>query len=374
MKAARAIVKPEKGRFPIRLINPNPEPAKVYPRTTLGTLEQFDTVLSDMVVAGTDVTTEPGATSPVAELLEQIVERNCSELSDDEKGKFLHLLSCYSSISALSDLDMGRTTKLQHYINTGDATPVRQAVCRITPNKREEVRNLIGRMLDKDVIQQSTSPWAAPIMLVKKKDGSTRFCVDYRKLNHLIRKDAYPLPQVDMTLDTLAGSQWFSTMDLLSGYWQVEIAESDCPKTAFTTTEGLFKFKVMPFGLCNALATFQWLMDLVLAGLQWAQCLVYIDDVVVVGRTFDKHLQNLKAVFERLRQAGLKLKPSKCVFFQRSVQYLGYIVSTRGIQPDPEKLEKVNTWPTPSSVKSVQQFLGFANYYRRFVRNFAKIA
>ena len=115
-------------------------------------------------------------------------------------------------------------------------------------------------------------------------------------------------------------------------------------------------------------------MDLVLAGLQWAQCLVYIDDVVVVGWTFDEHLQNLKAVFERLRQAGLKLKPSKCVFFQRSVQYLGYIVSTRGIQPDPEKLEKVTTWPTPSSVKSVQQFLGIANYYRRFVRNFAKIA
>ena len=338
MIAARAIVKQEKRKFPIRLINPNPEPAKVYPRTTLGTLEQFDTVLSDTVVAGTDVTTEPGAASPVAELLEQIVERNCSELSDDEKGKFLHLLSCYSSIFALSDLDMGRTTKLQHHINTGDATPVRQAVRRITPYKREDIRNLIGQMLDKDVIQQSTSPWAALIVLVKKKDGSTRFCVDYRKLNHLTRKDAYLLPRVDMTLDTLAGSQWFSTMDLLSGNWQVEIAKSDSPKTAFTTTEGLFEFKVMPFGLCNALTTFQRLVDLVLAGLQWTQCLVYIDDVVVVGRTFDEDLQNLKAVFERLRQAGLKLKPSKCVFFQRSVQYLGYIVSTRGIQPDPEKL------------------------------------
>ena len=156
-------------------------------------------------------------------------------------------------------------------------------------------------MQQKDVIEPSSSPWASPIVLVKKRDGSTRFCVDYRKLNKVTRKDAYPLPRIDDTLNTLAGAQWFSTLDLVSGYWQVEVDPNDRPKTAFCTTEGLFQFKVMPFGLCNAPATFQRLMDLVLAGLQWSHCLVYLDDVIVIGRSFTEHLQNLQAVFKRLR-------------------------------------------------------------------------
>ena len=181
-------------------------------------------------------------------------------------------------------------------------------------------------MLAKDVIHRSTSPWASPIVLLKKKDGTTRFCVDYRKLNEVSRKYAYPLPRIDATLDTLVGSRWFSTLDLLSGYWQVEVAERDQPKTAFCTTEGLFEFKVMPFGLCNAPATFQQLMDLVLAGLQWSHCLVYLDDVIVLGKTFIEHLENLRTVFARLREAGLKLKPTKCAFFQPRVQYLGRLL------------------------------------------------
>ena len=148
-------------------------------------------------------------------------------------------------------------SKLRHCIETGNAAPVCQAVRRLPTARRKEVQDFLKKMQEKDVIQQSTSTWASPIVLVKKKDGSTHFCVDYHRLNEFTRKDVYPLPRIDSTLDTLAGSQWFSILDLISGYWQVEIEEKDRPKTAFCTTEGLYEFKVMPFGLCNAPVTFQ---------------------------------------------------------------------------------------------------------------------
>ena len=229
-------------------------------------------------------------------------------------------------------------------------------------------------MLDQGAIQHSESPWSSPVVLAKKKDGSTRFCIDYRKVNEVTRKDAYPLPRVDDTLDTLVGSKYFSTLDLASGYWQVEVAENDQPKTAFITPEGLFQFRVMPFGLCNAPATFQWLMDRVLSGLKWSTCLVYFDDIMVVGTSFADHLSNIGGVLARLRGAGLKLKPGKCRLCKERVAFLGHIVSAEGITTDPSKTEAVAKWPTPQSRREVQQFLGLANYYRQFVKNFAAIA
>ena len=236
------------------------------------------------------------------------------------------------------------------------------------------MQRLLDDMLKKNVIQPSTSPWASPIVLVRKKDGSMRFCVDYRKVNAVTRKDAYPLPRVDDTLDTLSGSRWFTTLDLISGYWQVEVNPEDTEKTAFCTPEGLFEFKVMPFGLCNAPATFQRLMDAVLAGLQWNSCLVYLDDVVIPGKSFEEHLRNLNSVLGRLREAGLKLHPEKCAFCRKQVTFLGHIVSEDGVATDPAKTSKVATWPEPTSVREVRQFLGLASYYRRFVKGFATVA
>ena len=184
-------------------------------------------------------------------------------------------------------------------------------------------------MFQNDVIEPSKSPWSFPLLLVEKKDGSIRFCVDLRRLNAVTRKDAYPLPKICESLDALWGASWFSTLDLVSGRWQCEMHEADKDKTAFSTHKGLYQFKVLPFGLCNAPVSFERLMELVLRGLILERCLCYIDNVVVFGRTFDSALDNLQIVVSRFREANLKLKPSKCVLFQTEVLFLGHIVNSQ---------------------------------------------
>ena len=360
------MVEVKSNRVIVRLLNTKSESVTIYPGTKIATLEQAE------ICAVSNAKVD--SLQQNRELLTNLISKAGKTLEANERRKFADLVFSFADVFAISNTDLGRTNKLKHRIDTGVAKPVRQSVRRIPPHQRDHVRRLLDEMLSKGVVEQSTSPWASPIVLVRKKDGSIRFCVDYRKVNEITRKDAYPLPRIDTTLDTLAGSHWFSTIDLLSGYWQVEMEEEDREKTAFCTTEGLFQFKVMPFGLCNAPATFQRLMDLVLAGLQWSQCLVYIDDVIILGRSFEEHLDNLKQVFQRLREAGLKVKPSKCAFFQHEVTYLGHIISNNGVSADPEKVARVTSWPVPKSKKEVQSFLGFANYYRRFIKNFAEIA
>ncbi|KRZ67383.1 Retrovirus-related Pol polyprotein from transposon 17.6 [Trichinella papuae] len=220
----------------------------------------------------------------------------------------------------------------------------------------------------------ASGPWSSPVVLVRKKDGSPRFCVDYRRLNAVTRADAQPIPRIDDTLDALAGAKWFSTLDLVSGYWQVEVAEEDREKTAFSTLLGLFQFRVMPFGLCNAPATFQRLMEKALRGLTWKTCFVYLDDIIVFGKTEEEHLERLEGVLSRLQSVGLKIKPEKCQLMRQSVHYLGHVVTQHGVGTDPEKTAAVQKWPTPRCVREVRQFLGLASYYRRFVRNFAGVA
>ena len=238
--------------------------------------------------------------------------------------------------------------------------------------KKEE--HCVTEMLTGGQIEASDSPWSSLVVLVTKKDGGTRFCVDYRQLNDATIKDAYPLPRIDDTLDMLAGKQWFSTLDLASGYWQVSLSREARAKMAFATHSGLFQFRVMPFGLCNAPATFERLMDRVLQGLRWSRCLVYLDDIISFGGTFDGALSNLTLIFERLRSYGLQLKSSKCHLFRVSVPFLGHIVGRRGLECDPTKIEDVKSWPVPDCLKSVRQFLGFVGYYRRFIPRFADIA
>ena len=370
---ARALVEPEARSIPLRLLNPRDEEVTISKGTVVAELESV--AMEDLDVAL--VSEGEGTEEPSEEQrhkLWEMVERSEQSLTQVEKERLFALLLEYHDIFAMGSYDLGRTGRVKHKINTGMASPIRQAVRRIPQFQRQEARELLDGMLDRGVIQPSDSPWASPVVLVPKKDGSLRFCIDYRRVNAVTRKDAYPLPRVDDTLDTLAGSKWFSTLDMLSGYWQVEVHPDDREKTAFCTPEGLFEFRVMPFGLCNAPATFQRLMDAVLAGLQWSACLVYIDDLVIPGKTFTEHLNHLRQVFERLREAGLKLKSSKCNLCLLKVGFLGHVVSADGVQTDPQKTERVASWPTPSSKREVQQFLGLANYYRRFVKDFAVVA
>ena len=210
---------------------------------------------------------------------------------------------------------------------------------------QDTVKAEIKKMLQQGVIRKSCSPWSSPVVMIKKKDGAWRFCIDFRKVNSVTHKDAYPLPQIDETLESLSGSQYFTTLDLASGYWQVEVSESDKEKTAFSTRDGHYEFNVMPFGLTNAPATFQRLMECVLAGLTFEQCLIYIDDIIVFSATFPQHLEWLITVFEHLAHAGLKLKPKKCHFVRSEIRYLGHIVSRDGVKADPEKLCCYNIIP-----------------------------
>ena len=228
-------------------------------------------------------------------------------------------------------------------------------------------------MLEEGIIEESSSPWCSPIVLAKKKDGSFRFCVDLRAVNAVTQSLPVPLPRVDESLDSLAGGKFFTTLDMASGYWQVDLAEKDKEKTAFSTGKGLHQFRAMPFGLKNAGATFQRLMELVLAGMDSKSCLVYINDIIVFGDTEQSHLKNLKEVFQRIRTAGMKLKPRKCCLALDEVVFLGHKVGKNGVQPDPANVEKVRNWPRPRKADELKSFLGLAGYYSRFVPGFSDL-
>ena len=357
---------------PLRVINISLTSITLYSNSKVGIAEQINVFTICSAVEGEELTSTEGIPHKCELLLAQPLPEDITEA---QKEQFMALFSHYSDVIAGNPEDLGLTSVLQHHINTGTSPQIRQRARRVPlPCRNYTVCQLLQDMATKGVISPSKSPWASPIVLVKKKDGTTHFCIEYRKVNDATTKDAYPLPRVDDTLDTLAGSVWFSTLDLKSGYWQVEVAPEDHEKTAFCTQEGLFEFNVMPFGLCNAPATFQHLMDSVLAGLQWSSYLVYLDDITIMGRTFEEHLGNLQQVLERLQQAGLKLQPKKCHFLQHKVNFMGHIISSTGISPDPSKTSKVKEWPRSTSVQEAQQFLGLANYYRRFVKDFAAIA
>lgn len=348
----------------------------LYPNTYLGVCQSAEEADEKDAKRCAKVEAKFSARSrELPDYLQDLFRKSSVHLTAEQALRLKDSLIRFQHIFAKSPDDMGCTDKAKHKIDTLHSKPIRQQMRRQPLGKREAEKEEVKTMLDRNIIEPSSSAWASPVVLVTKKDGSVRFCVDYRKLNDVTVKDAYPLPRVDDCLDALAGSTMFSTMDLQSGFWQVPLAsEEDKQKTAFTTGLGLFQFTIMCFGLTNAPATFQRLMENVLQGLQWEECVLFMDDTIVPSADFDEGLDRLERVWQRFDEANLKLKPSKCLLFQREIKFLGHVVSAQGVKTDPDKVSTVKEWPVPKSAKQVRSFLGLCSYYRRFVKGFADIA
>jgi len=310
----------------------------------------------------------------VPQHLKQMYESSKEKLTADEAKLLAKLLRDFEDVFAKDEFDLGNFTALEHSIDTGDAKPVKQGIRRTPACFVGEEEAHLKKMLEAGVIEESTSDWASAPVLIRKKDGNVRWCIDYRALNNVTVKDTFPLPLVEDCMDTLSGNIWFSKLDANSAYWQVKVKKEDRKKTAFITKYGLFEHVRMGFGLCNAVSTFSRVMSLILRGMTWKIVLAFLDDVLVMGKDMNDHLENLTDVLGRFRKYGLKLKPKKCLFFQQEVEFLGRIVNSSQLLMSPKDTKAVREWPVPLCSKDVERFLGFANYHRSFVKDFAKLA
>ncbi|GKA13302.1 putative reverse transcriptase domain-containing protein [Tanacetum coccineum] len=254
------------------------------------------------------------------------------------------------------------------------AAPVARAPYRLAPSEMQELSNQLQELADRGFIRPSTSPWGAPVLFVKKKDGSFRMCIDYRELNKLTVKNRYPLPRIDDLFDQLQGSSVYSKIDLRSGYHQLRVRNEDIPKTAFRTRYGHYEFQVMPFGLTNAPAVFMDLMNRVCKPYLDKFVIVFIDDILIYSRNKEEHADHLRIILELLRKEKLYAKFSKCEFWISIVQFLGHLIDSQGLHVDPAKIEAVKNWASPTTPTEIRQFLGLAGYYRRFIKDFSKIA
>lgn len=302
-----------------------------------------------------------------------------SHLNREEKGALQEVCSNYADIFHLPGDKLSFTTATSHNIPTTSSVPINTKSYRFPECHKAEVASQINKMLDEGIIKPSSSPWSSPIWVVPKKldvsgQRKWRVVIDYRKLNDITIGDAYPIPQISEILDQLGSCKYFSTLDLASGFHQICVNETDTAKTAFTVPDGHFEFTRMPFGLKNAPSTFQRLMNTVLTGLQGMRCFVYLDDIVIYSHDLPSHIENLEAVFQKLRDNNLKLQPDKCEFLRTEVAYLGHIIGEDGVKPNPEKVKAVTEFPIPKNAKDIKSFLGLVSYYRRFIPEFSKIA
>ena len=423
----RIVATPRQNVVPVRMINVHDTPLRVYKGTVLGTLQPCVQMQAMQEIATVDacscdcscLATDGG--KDVVRVCCHTLERCGTEQekyesllagTEDEDFGFYHkfeldgtvpshvrdlyrqslptlrtvkqrdrlarILTDYSDVFARNPDDIGRTDWVTHVVDTGDAKPVHQRCRRFCRAHIDIIRSTIAKLSEGGIIRPSNSNWAANPVVVKKKSGEDRVCIDYRGLNAVtINPDSYMLPRIDDTLDALAGSRYFCTLDMIQGYHQVVMDEESKHKTAFHApfcNPTQWEYNYMPFGLVKAPRTFQRLMDKVIQGLEYETALCYIDDIIVFGRSIEETMDRLMIVFGRLRSANLKLKAKKCLLFSMKVKFLGHVISEQGVSTDPDKVKDVVGWHTPRTVKQIRSFLGMVNYYGRFIKDLQGIA
>ena len=354
----------------VRMVNTTAEPQTLASGTCLGNLQPVEVAGEPEPAQTTGQSNQATDVDVVSTLMEKLP----GDMTDSQRQQVKELLSRYDDVFSRSALDMGRASLVEHTIDTGSQRPIRQGLRRHPTAYMETIDKQVDELIQNDFVEPAASAWTSNVVLVRKKDGSHRFCVDYRAVNEVTYKDMYPLPHIDTCLGSMNGAVWFSTLDLRSGYHAIPIKECDRDKTAFITWRGCFRYKVLPFGLSTAPSVFQRLMDLVLCGLTYVTCLVYLDDVIVFSSDFDSHVQRVQEVLERMRGANLKLHVKKCCLFQRKVDFLGHVLSEAGIEVQKDKVAAVRDSPTPRNLTQLRSFLGLCSYYRRFISRFADVA
>ena len=298
---------------------------------------------------------------------------DCVDVPLEHKSQVIKLLQKNRDLFAETDAGLSHTDTVTMKINTGNHPPIKLKPYRTQLNNRKIIDKAVDEMLDAKIISRSRSEWSFPVVIVDKKDGSKRFCVDFRQLNKITISNSYPLPIIDDILALLGKARYFTSIDLKSGYWQVLMHPEDKCKTAFTCHRGLFEFNVMPFGLTNAPAIFQELMNRVLEGLsQFSTC--YLDDILVFSETLEDHFSHIQQVFGRLREHSLRLKLKKCSFLKSETTYLGFVINNQGVIPEKRKVDIIRNLLPPKTVREVRSFIGMCSYYRRFIPHFSEIA
>lgn len=353
------------GIFHILLLNVNTESISLKNNTTIGHLVHPDEVYR--------VSSEVNSSESLSiDFFKDVAY--AKTLDSMQRNQIASLLSKYRGVFASNPKKPTLVKGMEHRIITSHAQPVKRKPYRLPHAWHEEVNEQVSEMLKNDIIRPSSSPWNAPVILVKKKDGSIRFVCDYRGLNDVTKKDSYPLPLIRDVLDNMHGAKFWTTLDAAAAYWSMPLAEQDKEKTAFAVPRGKYEFNVTPFGLCNAGASYQRLIDMSLSGLPSDRTLAYMDDIVVFSKSFEDHLYSLEQIFQRLSSSGISLKLSKCVFACEKVDFLGFELSKSGIKPQSRLTTAINQFQRPTTQKELKGFLGLSGFYRAFIPAFATIS